>query len=73
MVGRFVGLTTLSPSVSRLSRQYGIFKISQPYRTPRPVTRIGLLYILLQQEEHYQSVGHFQCRIFRGQVLRGQF
>jgi hypothetical protein len=37
-------LTTLSPSVSRWSRQCGILNISQPYRPPWPVTGIALLY-----------------------------
>jgi hypothetical protein len=37
-------MTTLPPSMRRLSRQYRIFNISQPYRPPRPVTGIALLY-----------------------------
>jgi hypothetical protein len=43
--GRRVRLITLSRSVSRLYRQCGILNISQPYRTPRPLTGIALLFL----------------------------
>jgi hypothetical protein len=33
--------------MSRLSRQCGILNILQPYRPPRPATRIALLYFTL--------------------------
>jgi hypothetical protein len=42
--GWCVWLTTLPPSVSLLSRQCGILNISQPYRPPRPVIGLALLY-----------------------------
>jgi hypothetical protein len=44
---RFVGLTTLLSSVSRLSRKCGILNISQPYRLPLPVTGLALLFTFL--------------------------
>jgi hypothetical protein len=34
----------LMPSVSRMARQCGILNTSQPYRPPRPVMGIALLY-----------------------------
>jgi hypothetical protein len=44
------GLTTLLPSMSRLSRQCGILNMSQPYRPPRPLR--GIAFILPSSQTH---------------------
>jgi hypothetical protein len=42
--GRCVGLTALPLAMSRLSIQCGILNNLEPYRPPRPVTGIALLF-----------------------------
>jgi hypothetical protein len=43
--GRHVRLTISLPSLSQLSRESWILNIWQPYRPPRPVTGIALLFL----------------------------
>jgi hypothetical protein len=49
--GRCVGLPTLPPSMSRLSRQCGILNISEQHRPPWPVTGITLLFYWLRSKK----------------------
>jgi hypothetical protein len=44
--GQHIGLTTLPPSMSRLSRKCGKLNTSEPYGPPWPVTAISLLFFL---------------------------
>jgi hypothetical protein len=47
---KYCKVTSISQlTVSQLSRQCEILNISQPYRPPRPVTRIALLYFYFSQ------------------------
>jgi protein tyrosine phosphatase len=71
-----MGLTTLLPSMSRLSKQCGILNISEPYRPPWPVMGIVLLFVysyITYYNSNYTFLFAFQpvgvhCRMGQGRT-----